>query len=353
MKQYTKKKIDDVVKMTLEALQGLIASGVKPWSQPWQNSGILSYATGKPYSMLNEFLICWEKIVRKIDVDAHDEFCTYWQLMQEGETALAAVKGKKGYHIFKPKPCHYFRSTGKVDDNGEEVIKEYSFTRFLPEVVFSRSELGLPYRHAPKTHHHDKIAEAEAIISAYVKRTGLIFEPKASGNRAFSESKRARVEVPCMERFKSAEAYYSTVFHELTHSTEHFGCERECCRRYAESPNWRAQEELVAELGAASLCALCGMKPVENEQSAAYLASWGKALTVESAKAFMQAMTHAQKAIACILGKAEEEATPEPASTETAQAPEPAPEPAEKKRVKREPVAAVPAGDLFGWARIA
>ena len=156
-----------------------------------------------------------------------------------------------------------------------------------------------------------------------------------------------------MLNLSSLAAYYSTIFHELTHSTASHGAPRECHEKYSQTKNWRAQEELVAELGAATLCALCGLEKAEEEQSAAYLAGWSERLTVDHARAFMSAMQQAREAVRIILGKADGEDHQEPASPETAQAPEPAPEPAEKKRVKREPVAAEPAGDLFGWARIA
>src|SRR5690606_12273803 len=94
----------------------------------------------------------------------------------------------------------------------------------------------------------------------------------------------------------SAERYHSTLFHELTHSTGHdsrlaradafegrFGSDR------------YAKEELVAELGAAFLCARAGIAPATVEDSAAYLANWLKKLR-EDKKLLITAASAAQRA---------------------------------------------------------
>jgi antirestriction protein ArdC len=76
------------------------------------------------------------------------------------------------------------------------------------------------------------------------------------------------------EAFRDAESYTATKAHELTHWTAHpsrlnrdFGGQRFGDTGYA-------REELVAELGAACLCADLGISPEPREDHASYLAHW-------------------------------------------------------------------------------
>jgi antirestriction protein ArdC len=57
-----------------------------------------------------------------------------------------------------------------------------------------------------------------------------------------------------------------------------------------------AREELVAELGAAFLCANLGITPEPREDHASYLAHW-IAVLKEDKRAIFQAAAHAQKAV--------------------------------------------------------
>jgi antirestriction protein ArdC len=98
--------------------------------------------------------------------------------------------------------------------------------------------------------------------------------------------------------FVRAEEYYSTLFHELTHSTGHatrlnrptltdlcpFG-----------STNY-SREELVAEMGAAYLCSLTGIVNATIDNSAAYIQGWLRRLRSDP-KVLVQAAAQAQKAV--------------------------------------------------------
>ena len=86
--------------------------------------------------------------------------------------------------------------------------------------------------------------------------------------------------MPRPELFDSPEEYYSTLFHELTHSTGH---ERRLNRATLTdlcpfgSTNY-SKEELVAEMGAAFLCGVSGIENRTVDNSAAYIASWLRVL---------------------------------------------------------------------------
>jgi antirestriction protein ArdC len=107
--------------------------------------------------------------------------------------------------------------------------------------------------------------------------------------------------------FESAEGYYSTLFHELTHSTGH----KSRLNRFEENSTDHqfgsesySKEELIAEMGAAMLAGMAGISQVTLSNSASYLQSWIKRLKSDS-RLIISAASHAQKAADYILGKTE------------------------------------------------
>lgn len=98
--------------------------------------------------------------------------------------------------------------------------------------------------------------------------------------------------MPPVEAFETANAYYGTLAHELTHWTGHTPrLDRDMKYQTKEG---RAFEELIAEIGSCFLCAHIGATP-DLDNSAAYISSWLKAL--KSDKRFIfRAATQAQRA---------------------------------------------------------
>lgn len=91
------------------------------------------------------------------------------------------------------------------------------------------------------------------------------------------------------------EAYYATLAHELTHWTKHpKRLDREFGRKKWGDDGY-AREELVAELGAAFLCADLGLTPEAGTDHAAYIQSWLRVLK-DDKRAIFSAAAHAQKA---------------------------------------------------------
>ena len=109
------------------------------------------------------------------------------------------------------------------------------------------------------------------------------------------------VQMPVFEAFHSPEAYYATLAHELTHWTRHKSrLDRDFGRKTWGDEGY-AREELVAELGAAFLCADLGLTPEPGEDHAAYIQSWLKVLKNDR-RAIFAAAAHAQRAAAYLHG---------------------------------------------------
>jgi antirestriction protein ArdC len=112
------------------------------------------------------------------------------------------------------------------------------------------------------------------------------------------------VGLPPRERFERTEDYYSTVFHELVHSTGH---EKRLKRstlaeKSGFGSNPYCKEELIAEMGAAFLCGLAEIGERTIDNSAAYLNGWLDQLRQDK-MLIVQAAAQAQKAADFILGR--------------------------------------------------
>ena len=153
----------------------------------------------------------------------------------------------------------------------------------------------------------DPIAAAEEVVEGYKGHP----EIEQGGDAACYLPLVDQVRIAKPEHFISTEAYYSTLFHELTHSTGH---KKRLGREIGEkiavfgSTDY-SKEELVAEMGSAFLAAHAGISPPTIEQSASYIDGWSKKIRGDK-KLVVQAAGLAQRASDHILGVSFEEATP-------------------------------------------
>ncbi len=170
-------------------------------------------------------------------------------------------------------------------------------------------------------------AEPERVESAeaFLRHTRAMI--RTGGGRAFYSPGADEIVVPRIERFPDAVSYYAVVAHELTHWTGHAErLDRDFLASAEKDPPMRkedyAREELVAELGAAFLCADLGLANQPRKDNAAYVASWLKALKGDP-KAIFSAASKAQYAADYLHGL--QPAMPEP---EEASRPDPSRGPA-------------------------
>ncbi|MDZ4113422.1 MAG: zincin-like metallopeptidase domain-containing protein [Brevundimonas sp.] len=134
--------------------------------------------------------------------------------------------------------------------------------------------------------------EALAEVEAFVAATKAVVVH--AGSRACYRRDYDRIELPPRDRFRgtptssASEAYYGTLLHELTHwSGAPHRLDRTFGTRFGD--NDYAVEELVAELGAAFLCADLGIANEPRPDHASYIASWLKVLNDDSRAVFTAA----------------------------------------------------------------
>ena len=101
--------------------------------------------------------------------------------------------------------------------------------------------------------------------------------------------------------FENEEEYYSTLFHEATHSTGHKSrLNRPGMEHISFGSEVYSKEELIAEMGAAFLCTQTGIEHATIKNSAAYIQNWLEHLRNDK-KLVLQAAQKAQKAVDYIL----------------------------------------------------
>lgn len=272
----------DVYQLITDKLISIMEQGTIPWRKTWSGSASVprNAVSKKPYQGINNLIL---------GVSQYDS--AYWLTFKQAQEMGGHVrKGEKAT------PCIFYKTWQKENDEGETenipVLKYYS--------LFNADQcdgLDLPKRVIQTWPENERITRAEQIIEAMPDRPTI----EIRGSQPCYMPSRDVVEVPELCRFQSSSEYYSALFHELTHSTGHA---KRLARdgivnisAFGSSPYSR--EELIAEMGAAFLCAHCG---IDNtlENSAAYLQGWIKALRGDS-KLAIKAASHAQKAANYIL----------------------------------------------------
>jgi len=114
------------------------------------------------------------------------------------------------------------------------------------------------------------------------------------------------VQIPDIGNFKSSEDYYSSLFHEIAHSTGHESRLKRAGVSKIDTGDEHqySYEELVAEIGAAFLMAETGLR-INYKNTSAYVKGWSEFLK-ENKKAIFQASAEARKAVQYVLEKAEQ-----------------------------------------------
>ncbi|MHA7584744.1 antirestriction protein [Chryseobacterium mucoviscidosis] len=273
----TKKTVYEIV---TERILQLLAAGVVPWRRPWVVNGAVNWLTQRPYRGINTLLL------------PPGEYATYKQITEAG----GSVEGAKSQIVV------FWRWLEKEDaDTGEaEKIPMLRYYR-----VFDIKDCkGIKSKRKEVSFEHDPIAEAEAILNGYADAPPIGF---ASGRACYMPGP-DKVSVPPLQDYPKAEEYYSTLFHELAHSTGHRNrLNRPGIEEYAAfgDENY-SKEELIAEISAAMLCASCGIDNSTIENSAAYIHSWHRKLKSDPTL-IVKAAGQAQKATDYILGTTFEE----------------------------------------------
>lgn len=278
----------DICSMITDRIIAELEQGSIPWNKPWigGNSGCISYSTGKPYSLLNHILLGGQS----------GEYITFKQTTLAGGHVR---KGEKSKMVVFWKP---FETTNV--ETGE--VEQHFFLRYYNVFHLDQVEGVSPRWIASVLPSSDlkQDAATDAIIQDYKARSGITLEITES-DHAYYQPSTDTVVVPQLSQYQKQEEYYSTLFHELTHSTGHHSRLDRISDTAAFGSHEYSKEELCAELGAAFLVNHCGLETSASfRNSAGYIQGWLKALKNDK-RLIVSAAGAAEKAVNLILNRKE------------------------------------------------
>ena len=259
-------------------------SGVIPWQKPWVASGkAVSHATGKPYSLLNQLML-----------GRPGEYLTFKQCQAAGGKVK---KGEKSSMVV------FWKWIEQEDEETHEK-KEVPFLRYYNVFHIDQCE-DVTAKHTTETTFPDgaePLAAAQEIIYDYLSREGVNLSHE-EGDRAFYRPSTDEVVLPLRKQFMSTAEYYSTAFHEILHSTGHSKRLNRLSKPSFFGTEDYSKEELVAEIGAATLVNYVGLESSSSlRNNAAYIQNWLKVLR-DDKRFIVSAAGKAEKAVNLILNQ--------------------------------------------------
>jgi antirestriction protein ArdC len=266
-----------------ESIIKQLESGVAPWRKPWRTEMPANLASKKEYRGINVFLLASQGYGSR-----------FWLTYRQAQALGGSVrKGEHGSKVVFWKIDEYpkeNKETGETENRKSILLRYYT--------VFNLEQCeGI--KSPEPTRDIAPLEQCETIVNAMPNPPG--FE---QDSRAFYRPSTDTVGVPAQSAFDSAEEFYSTLFHDLTHSTGHpsrVGREGIMEHNPFGSEDY-SKEELVAEMGAAMLCGVAGIQSRTLDNSASYLQSWINRLRSDS-RLIVSAASQAQKAADYILGR--------------------------------------------------
>lgn len=291
----TPKAQRDLYQEVTDRITALLKNGVCPWKRDWTATAATPRNwNGRPYRGINWLLL---------GSLAYDTpvFLTFKQALELGG---AVRKGEKGHLVT-------FWKFFKTNETDPETGKKKVIPMLKHFTVFNVAQCdGLPEIKAPAVRDIPPVEAAEAVIASMPQRPAI----HQNGNgQCYYRPATDSVHMTSKTAFRTPEGWYSTLFHELAHSTGHASRlnRKGVTEKAAFGSETYSREELVAELTAANLCAETGISAPILENQAAYVKGWLAALQ-DDPKALVWAAGKAARAADFILNrqpqKEEEEA---------------------------------------------
>ena len=333
-------------------LQTIDKVGHLPWQMGWDKSkvpfGLMdarNFVSKKPYRGINYFLLNFKVVEKDGDLylvprsSSNPYFMTFNQIKEKGGklkrgsgafrvvyfTRLYSIQlKKKGAKDLQFSSYSRDKFSSWIRKNLAEVKKAYAWFDISKDIdqfvipilkyynVFEAADIeGIDWGKLPKQSHErpvgDRIEAAELVVDLMPKPPKI----KIQGDQPHYRPSSDTIFQTPMVAFRSAQEYYSTLFHEIIHATGH---KKRLARKSLMASTGKrsllyAKEELVAELGAVYLCGETGILYRTIENSAKYIEGWSKRLTKAMQKDnrfFFRAASAAQAAADFVLDRSKE-----------------------------------------------
>lgn len=273
----------DIYQVVTDKIIKKMEEGNFRWVKSW--TGAFNRISKKSYSLLNQMLLehdgeyatfkQWSELGGKIKKGAESEMVVFWSFIEKKEE----------------------------DENGnEKIVNRFPILRYFNVFHISQVE-GVEPLDEDERKENEEIQSAQKIVDSYLNKEKLKLVHKNRGKAYYSPSF-DYINMPEMNQFTSSNEYYSTLFHEMVHSTGHSSrLNRGLEKNAGFGSESYSKEELIAEIGSAGLCEIT---KISNDNtfinSVAYLQSWIRALRGDK-RLIVSATSAAEKAIEFILNK--------------------------------------------------
>lgn len=287
--QHTPSTTLDVYQLVTDQIIALLEQGIVPWQKPWADAGIpMNLLSKRQYRGINLWLLLSLNYEKNC-------FLTWEQIKSIG---ASVKKDQKGHIVVFWKPLQK-----KAEEKKDEKQKSVPLLRYykvwnisqltdVPEHLIPIVEAGIG--------EVDPIKECEDILTTMPTCPPIQHKEQ----QAYYSIEKDLINMPKKKSFKSIDSYYSTLFHELVHST---GSEKRLSRKTLKDmapfgSESYAMEELIAEMGSAYLCRFSGILPNEINNTVAYLDNW-LGVFKKDKRFLITAAGLAQRAVDFITGK--------------------------------------------------
>jgi len=261
--------MEKVYQVITDRILERLESGIVPWQRPWnaKTDWPKNLVSKREYRGINVFML-----------HSQGYASPFWLSFNQTKDLKGFVqKGSKGSPVIFWKKSEY---TKENKDTGEQELRTGFLLRYYTVFNVEQTE-GIDPDKIPQVNEQPElnftpIEICEQVIESMPKRP----EITNSSTKAYYSPRSDKVSMPKKESFIGEAEYYSTLFHELTHSTGH---ESRLNRSTVTEGHFfgsteYSKEELIAEMGAAFLCGYCGIENKTIDNSASYIQSWLKKL---------------------------------------------------------------------------
>lgn len=262
-----------------------LKTGVAPWRSPYlvrnmRNGGAHNFKTKHCYTGINTLLT--------LGAQSH-KFLTFKQAQDLGGMVK---KGSKGFMI-----VYYGQTTKTVETNGIDQDKTFSFLKY--STVFDSTQIeGIDFGidpELPVRPQNEVIQICDQLAKSYLEREKIEIN-NYRNDVAYYSSNLDAINMPELNLIRNSPEFYSTLFHEIVHSTGHKSRLDRGLLGQMTINNKKVKEELIAEIGASFLSAKTGILDHVIDNSVAYCNHW-LGILKDDPKLVISASSLAQKAV--------------------------------------------------------
>jgi len=233
-----------VYEIVTEKIIKQLESGVAPWRKPWTCQTPANLITQKEYRGLNVFTLASQGFPSR-----------FWLTFNQATKLGGGFAGRKVF------ACHLLNvreDRETITPDGAKKSLRPFLLRYYSVFNLAQTEgIDLPASVLHETRTNNSIETCEQIVANMPNPPA--FE---QSDKAWYSPNSDAVGMPARGLFYSPEGYYSTLFHELAHSTGHA---KRLHRDNFDNPvsfgsESYSKEELIAEMTAAMLCGIAGIE---------------------------------------------------------------------------------------------